>query len=162
MTDVHSASIRSKNMRAIKSKGTKPEIVFRKALHRNGLRYRLHVKTLAGSPDIVLPKYKTLVFINGCFWHGHRCRFSKVPKTRPEFWLSKISDNISRDQIAHQKLTSAGWRIAVVWECAIRGKSEAQLNSCIGEFLAWLCEPHSQGIELPSASQSSCSYSKQF
>ena len=144
-------------MRAIKNKDTQPEILFRKALHSRGLRYRLHLKSLPGSPDIVLPKYKTAVFINGCFWHGHRCRFSKVPKTRTEFWLSKISDNISRDQVTHQKLLDAGWRIAVVWECAIKGQTRVQLNSNIDQFIAWINEPQSQGFEMPST----CSYSSE-
>ena len=149
MSDVHSADVRSKNMRAIKNKDTRPEILIRKALHARGLRFRLHVKTLPGTPDIVLPKFRTVIFVNGCFWHGHRCHLSKTPKTRTEFWLSKISDNMSRDVLAYSKLSDAGWRTAVIWECGIKGGGKQKLNSLVDKFIEWLNEPDSQGIELP-------------
>ncbi|PRC94397.1 very short patch repair endonuclease [Solimicrobium silvestre] len=149
MSDVHSAAIRSKNMRAIKNKDTKPEIIIRQALHARGLRFRLHVKTLPGTPDIVLPKFKTVVFVNGCFWHGHRCHLSKTPKTRTEFWLSKISANMSRDVLIYKKLSDAGWRIAVIWECGIKGCGNQKLNALISEFVEWLNDPKSLGFELP-------------
>lgn len=149
MPDVHSAVIRSKNMRAIKNKDTRPEILIRKVLYAKGLRYRLHVKTLPGTPDIVLPKFKTVIFVNGCFWHGHRCHLSKIPKTRTEFWLSKISDNMSRDILAYKKLSDTGWRIAVIWECEIKGSGKQKLNSLIDEFIEWLNDPRSPGFELP-------------
>jgi len=139
-------------MRAIKNKNTQPEIRIRKALHASGLRFRLHIKTLPGNPDIVLPKYKTVVFINGCFWHGHHCHLSKTPKTRTEFWLAKISDNVSRDILFHQKLMDAGWRVAVIWECAIKGRSKQNLSSLISTFIEWLTDSESLGIELTGGS----------
>lgn len=148
MSDVHSAAVRSKNMRAIKSKNTKPEILIRKALHARGFRFRLHMKTLPGSPDIVLPKYKTVIFVNGCFWHGHHCPLSKVPKTRSEFWLGKISDNMSRDMISHNRLLATDWRVAIVWECAIKGRSKQVLETLINNLAGWINDPQSRGIEL--------------
>ena len=149
MSDVHSVAIRSKNMRAIKSKDTKPEVLIRRSLHARGLRFRLHVKGLPGTPDIVLPKYKTVVFVNGCFWHGHRCHLSKTPKTRTEFWLSKISDNISRDVLVHNKLSAAGWRIAVFWECGVKSGSSQDVAKLIDKFVEWLDDEKSSGITLP-------------
>jgi DNA mismatch endonuclease (patch repair protein) len=149
MPDVHNVLTRSKNMRAIKSKDTKPEILIRKALHARGLRFRLHVKTLPGTPDIVLARFKTVLFVNGCFWHGHRCRLSKTPQTRTAFWLSKISDTISRDRIACQKLRDAGWRIAVIWECEIKGRNQQKLDAVVDRFIEWLNDLPSQGLELP-------------
>jgi len=149
MPDVHSVLIRSKNMRAIKNKDTKPEILIRKALHARGLRFRLHVKSMPGTPDIVLPKFKTVLFVNGCFWHGHRCKLSKTPQTRTEFWLSKISGTISRDRLAQQKLRDAGWRIAVIWECEIKGHRHQKLNVLVDRFIEWLNDQQSQGLELP-------------
>jgi DNA mismatch endonuclease (patch repair protein) len=135
-------------MRAIKNKDTKPEILIRKALHARGLRFRLHVNALPGKPDIVLPKYKAVVFINGCFWHGHHCHLSITPKTRTEFWLSKISDNIGRDMITHRKLMDSGWRVAVIWECAIKGRNKKTLTELLNAFIDWLNDPESIGIEL--------------
>lgn len=148
MSDVHSAAVRSKNMRAIKSKNTKPELLIRKALHARGFRFRLHMKTLPGSPDIVLPKYKTVIFVNGCFWHGHHCHLSKVPKTRAEFWLAKISDNMSRDMISHNRLLATDWRVAIVWECAIKGRSKQVFEAFINNLVDWINDPQSWGIEL--------------
>jgi DNA mismatch endonuclease, patch repair protein len=98
MADVHDKKTRSYNMSQIKGKNTKPEMLVRRFLHANGFRYRLHVKDLPGKPDIVLPKYKTVIFVHGCFWHGHRrCKYFVVPKTRTEWWLNKIARNISND-----------------------------------------------------------------
>lgn len=148
MSDVHSSVVRSKNMRAIKSKNTKPEILIRKALHARGFRFRLHVKTLSGSPDIVLLKYKTVIFVNGCFWHGHRCHLSKTPKTRTEFWLAKISDNMGRDMLSHEKLLATNWRVAIVWECAIKGRSRPVFDTLINNLVDWINDPQSRGIEL--------------
>jgi DNA mismatch endonuclease (patch repair protein) len=147
MTDVHNPATRSKNMRAIRNKDTGPEIRFRKALYAHGLRYRLHVKTLPGTPDLVLAKFKTVIFVNGCFWHGHRCHLCKVPKTRTEFWLAKISDNISRDVRVYRKLTDTGWRVAVIWECAIKGQSAANFDALVAEFVDWLGDADSVGFE---------------
>src|SRR3954469_22069052 len=101
MADVHDKATRSKNMAAIKGKDTKPEMLVRRFLHANGFRYKLHDKTLAGKPDIVLPKYKTVIFIHGCFWHGHKdCKYFVAPKTRTEWWLNKINGNVVNDEKA--------------------------------------------------------------
>ena len=114
---------RSRNMSAIKSKNTKPEIKVRKILHSMGYRFRLHSKDLPGSPDIVLPKYKTVIFVHGCFWHRHEnCKYASTPKTRQEFWEAKFRENINRDKLNQENLSSNGWKIIVVWECEIKDK----------------------------------------
>ena len=114
---------RSRNMSAIKSKNTKPEIAVRKLLYSMGYRFRLHRKDLPGSPDIVLPKYKTVIFVHGCFWHRHEnCKYASTPKTRQEFWEAKFRDNINRDKLNQENLSSKGWKIIVVWECEIKDK----------------------------------------
>ncbi|MBO8223103.1 DNA mismatch endonuclease Vsr [Prochlorococcus marinus str. XMU1401] len=112
---------RSRNMSAIKSKNTKPEIAVRKLLHSLGYRFRLHRKDLPGSPDIVLPKYKTVIFVHGCFWHRHEnCKYASTPKTRSEFWESKFVGNIKRDKINQTNLIKLGWKIIIVWECDLK------------------------------------------
>ena len=119
--DVHSKETRSYNMSRIRSKDTKPELLVRRFLHSKGFRYRLHVKDLPGKPDIVLPKYKTVIFIHGCFWHGHEgCRYYVIPKTRTEWWLNKIQTNSSNDTKAEAKLLSDGWKIITLWECELK------------------------------------------
>ncbi|MCQ9197291.1 MAG: DNA mismatch endonuclease Vsr [Prochlorococcus marinus XMU1429] len=108
-------------MSAIKSKNTKPEIAVRKLLHSLGYRFRLHRKDLPGSPDIVLPKYKTVIFVHGCFWHRHEnCKYASTPKTRSEFWESKFVGNIKRDKINQTNLIKLGWKIIIVWECDLK------------------------------------------
>src|SRR5665647_2739708 len=110
MPDIHTKEIRSKNMAAIKGKDTKPEMLVRRFLHANGFRYRLHDKKLPGKPDIVLPKYKTVIFVNGCFWHGHKgCSYFVLPKTRAEWWLQKIKGTMERDNAAQISLNVSGW-----------------------------------------------------
>lgn len=121
MADVHSTAVRSYNMSKIKGKDTKPEILVRKYLFSKGFRYRLHNKKLPGTPDIVLPKYKTVIFINGCFWHGHKgCKYYVVPKTRTDWWLDKINRNIEKDKENKIKLTNIGWNVIEVWECELK------------------------------------------
>ena len=121
MADVHNKATRSYNMSRIKGKNTKPEMLVRKFLHAKGFRYKLHDKTLPGKPDLVLPKYKTAIFIHGCFWHGHAgCSYYVVPKTRTEWWLNKINGNIANDQKAILTLENAGWKIITIWECALK------------------------------------------
>jgi DNA mismatch endonuclease (patch repair protein) len=107
-------------MANVKSRNTKPEIVLRRALFSRGLRYRLHVKRLPGTPDLVFPKYRAVVFVHGCFWHGHDCRLFVVPATNREFWVQKIDGNRSRDEQAIRALRGMGWRVMTVWECAVR------------------------------------------
>ncbi|MFR4394932.1 MAG: very short patch repair endonuclease [Alistipes finegoldii] len=121
MADVHDADTRSYNMSCVKSKNTKPEIWVRKYLFACGFRYRINVKKLSGTPDIVLPKYKTAIFVNGCFWHGHKnCRYFVIPKTRTEWWLDKINRNIDRDQANILALKKSGWRVITIWECQLK------------------------------------------
>ena len=109
---------RSRNMSAIKSKNTKPEITVRKLLHSMGYRFRLHKKDLPGSPDIVLPKYKTVIFVHGCFWHRHEnCKYASTPKTRKEFWENKFNSNKKRDQKIQKEIIDLGWKFIIIWEC---------------------------------------------
>jgi len=131
MTDVHSPTIRSYNMSRIKGKDTKPEFLVRRFLHSKGLRYRLHSKTLQGKPDIVLKKYKTVVFINGCFWHGHKnCRYFILPKTRTEWWSNKIEGNKRNDKKNISVLRKSDWRIYNIWECQLkRNNKDKNLNA---------------------------------
>ena len=125
MADVHDKETRSYNMSRIKGKNTKPEILVRKFLFSKGFRYRLHVKNLPGKPDIVLPKYKTIIFINGCFWHGHEnCKYYVIPKTRTDWWLQKIMDNQTRDQFAKKELEKLGWNAIIIWTCEIKDKKK--------------------------------------
>lgn len=119
--DVHSKKVRSYNMSMIKGENTKPEELVRKFLFSKGLRYRKNVKTIIGKPDIVLAKYKTVIFVNGCFWHGHEnCKYFVIPKSNTEFWFEKISKNIARDNVTYQKLSELGWKVIVVWECDLK------------------------------------------
>ncbi|KIO76148.1 endonuclease [Pedobacter lusitanus] len=136
MADVHSKEIRSHNMSKIKSKDTKPELLVRKFLFKNGFRYRLHLKVLPGKPDIVLPKYRTVIFINGCFWHGHEgCKYYVIPKTRTEWWSDKINSNVKKDIKSVLQLKELGWRVIIIWECELkRSKVEHLLNSLVTEL----------------------------
>jgi DNA mismatch endonuclease, patch repair protein len=121
MADVHDKKTRSYNMSQIRGKNTKPEMVVRRFLHSRGFRYKLHDKTLPGKPDIVLPKYKTIIFIHGCFWHGHEgCKYYVIPKTRTEWWLNKILSNKKNDFTAIKTLRKEGWRIINLWECDLK------------------------------------------
>ena len=133
MADVHSIEQRSYNMQQIHSSNTKPEMLVRRYLHANGFRYKLHDKTLPGKPDIVLPKYKTIIFINGCFWHGHEnCNYFVVPKTRTDWWLNKINTNKANDAKALRALKKDGWKIIAVWECKLKpAKLEHTLNALL-------------------------------
>jgi DNA mismatch endonuclease (patch repair protein) len=119
--DVHEPEVRSYNMSRIRSKDTKPEMVVRKFLHANGFRYRLHVKNLPGKPDIVLPKYKTVIFIHGCFWHGHKgCKYFVVPKTRTQWWLTKIVSNRNNDRRNAKRLRLEQWKVITIFECELK------------------------------------------
>lgn len=121
MADVHTPEVRSYNMSMIRGKNTKPEIVVRKFLHSKGFRFRLYKKDLPGKPDIVLPKYKTVIFIHGCFWHGHNnCKYFVIPKTRTKWWLKKIIGNKKTDKRNNIKLRKNGWKIITLWECQLK------------------------------------------
>lgn len=136
MADVHDKQTRSYNMSRIKGKNTKPEILVRRFLFSKGFRYRLHVKTLPGKPDIVLPKYKTVIFINGCFWHGHEnCKYFVIPKTRTDWWLNKIYGNKQKDGENFIQLSKIGWKIVTIFECELkRDKLNNTLNRLLDEL----------------------------
>jgi len=121
MADVHDIATRSYNMSQIKGKDTKPEMLVRKYLHKNGFRYRLHNSNLPGKPDLTLNKYHAVIFVNGCFWHGHRgCKYFVLPKTRTEWWEDKIEETIERDVKAMKDLKELGWNSIVIWECELK------------------------------------------
>ena len=124
-------------MSGIRGKSTKPELIVRKALHARGFRYRLHCK-LPGKPDLCLPKYRAVIFVHGCFWHGHDCHLFKWPSTRPEFWREKIGRNRVVDAAAEAKLLADGWRVAAVWECALKGRTRKPLETVLDSCETWL------------------------
>jgi DNA mismatch endonuclease (patch repair protein) len=120
MTDVVDRATRSRMMSGIRGRDTKPELVVRKYLHAHGLRYRIAPKNLPGKPDIVLPKYRAVVFVHGCFWHRHAgCRYTATPATNPDFWQRKFYANVARDRRAYEQLTDLGWRVLIIWECEL-------------------------------------------
>lgn len=135
--DIVDEQTRSRMMSGIRSKNTKPELLVRRLLHKRGFRYRLHVPGIPGKPDLVFPKYNAVIFIHGCFWHGHRCRLFRLPGTRTEFWREKIAGNRRRDKNKNKTLADSGWRIATVWECALRG-SDANPENVAEELSEWL------------------------
>ena len=133
--DIWTKDKRSSVMSKIRSKNTKPEIILRKALFSKGFRYRIHDKNLPGKPDIVLPKYRTLIFVHGCFWHYHSdCKEGKVPKTNAKFWAEKLSKNIERDLKHNLALTALGWKIITFWECEIEKRLTAVLDKLMEEI----------------------------
>ncbi|GAB6123003.1 very short patch repair endonuclease [Dysgonomonas termitidis] len=136
MTDIHSKETRSYNMSQVKARDTKPELIVRRFLFSNKLRYRLYDKKLQGKPDIVLRKYKTIIFIHGCFWHGHEnCKYSALPKTRTEFWSDKIESNKKRDKKNIDQLKSDDWNVLIVYECELRkGRQEHTLNNILSNI----------------------------
>ncbi|WP_370298341.1 very short patch repair endonuclease [Pontibacterium sp.] len=138
MADVHDAKTRSKNMAAIKCRNTKPEVYLRKKLHALGFRYKLGDKALPGKPDLVLPKHHAVIFINGCFWHAHGCHMFKIPATRSEWWKHKLFRNKQRDHEQWEELRANGWRVLVVWECAIRGRQKIVESELIDQIAQWL------------------------
>ena len=139
MTDVHNTETRSYNMSQIKGKDTKPEDIVRKYLFSKGFRYRKNVSNLPGKPDIVLPKYKICIFVNGCFWHKHEgCKYFVWPKNNAEFWKEKIEKNTARDTQNFARLESEGWRVLIIWECQLKAKVRAQsLKELENILLSW-------------------------
>jgi DNA mismatch endonuclease, patch repair protein len=145
MVDVVSSQRRSQMMSGIRSKNTRPELFLRSGLHRRGLRFRLHNRSLPGAPDMVFPKRDAVLFAHGCFWHGHDCHLFKWPSTRPDFWKAKIESNRLRDEAALNALLEAGWRVGVVWECALKGKYRRQSEDVLQKCEDWL---RSRGITM--------------
>ena len=138
MADVVPADVRSRMMAGIRSTNTKPELLLRRGLHARGLRFRLHDRSLAGTPDLVLPRWRAVVFAHGCFWHGHDCHLFKWPKTRDEFWRTKIDRNRAVDSRADATLHEAGWRVATVWECALKGRTRLDHRVVLDTLAAWI------------------------
>ena len=139
MTDIVDSSTRSRMMAGIRGRNTKPELLIRSLLHRKGFRFRLHVKDLPGKPDIVLPKYRAVIFIHGCFWHGHQdCHLFRLPATRTEFWQEKILRNQTNDSRTVELLLAINWRVCIVWECSIRGarKDPEKVANMIADWLS--------------------------
>ena len=138
MPDIVPPEIRSQMMSGIHGKDTKTEVLIRKALHRKGFRYRQNVKSLPGKPDLVFPKYRAIIQINGCFWHGHGCYLFKWPSTHSEFWYKKISGNQDRDAKNLIALEKLGWRVLTIWECALKGKLKIPFEILIEQVCTWL------------------------
>lgn len=147
MADTVEAATRSRMMSGIRARDTKIEVAVRKALFARGYRYRTDVRSLPGRPDIVLPRWRTVILVNGCFWHGHDCGLCRIPATRTDFWKAKLEGNANRDRRNEAALKDAGWRIAIVWECALRGRGSNALGEVVGSLDTWIrgCE---QMIEL--------------
>ena len=144
MVDIVDAATRSRMMSGIRGRNTKPELLIRSLLHRRGFRFRLDARDLPGRPDIVLPRYGAVIFVHGCFWHGHDCPLFKWPQTRPDFWREKIGRNRANDERSRAALLAAGWRVGVVWECALRGANR-DLDGVLQRLVDWL---HSDVSEL--------------
>lgn len=138
MADIVSSEKRSQMMANIKGKNTKPEIIIRKALHRHGFRFRIHINGMPGKPDLVFPKYKAVIFVHGCFWHGHDCHLFKWPSSRTDFWKAKITRNQQVDVNCENALIEQGWRIGKIWECGIKGKKRLDLDELIKLCALWL------------------------
>jgi DNA mismatch endonuclease (patch repair protein) len=136
--DVLTAEQRHRCMARIKGRNTKPEVQLRKALWQRGFRYRLHDRSLPGTPDLVLPRFRAVVFVHGCFWHGHECALFVVPATNTDFWTGKIGGNRERDRRALGALGSAGWRVCTVWECALRGPERSSVDDVADRVAGWL------------------------
>lgn len=138
MADVHSQAIRSKNMRAIRNQDTAIEQRIALILKDRGFTYRVQDKTLPGRPDFVLPAEKAIIFVHGCFWHRHHCYLFKMPATRTEFWSGKINSNVERDRRYVEQLREGGWKVLIVWECALRGKLQLEDSALIERLEEWL------------------------
>ena len=146
MADIVDRQTRSRMMSGIRGKDTKPEMVLRRALHARGFRYRLHGKGVPGRPDMILAKHRAVIFVHGCFWHRHEgCRYATTPATRPEFWAEKFATNVRRDRSACEALVADGWRVATVWECALRKPN--QVTATCSALVPWL-ETGAPSIEI--------------
>jgi DNA mismatch endonuclease (patch repair protein) len=138
LTDDMSPQQRSRTMSRIRSGNTAPELQIRHALHALGLRYRIHVKELPGKPDLVFPRFKAVIFVHGCFWHGHGCPNFRWPKGHADYWRAKIESNIRRDSTAIKRLQDMGWRVLVLWECHLRGKTRLAVPVVAKQVADWL------------------------
>lgn len=125
-------------MSGVKGKDTQPELLVRRALHARGFRYRLHAKDIPGKPDMVFPQFRSVVFVHGCFWHGHDCPLFRMPSTREDFWRKKIMRNRQRDNEVSAMLRESGWRQLIVWECALKGRGKLPLEAVINQIAGWI------------------------
>lgn len=137
MVDIVDAATRSRMMSGIRGRNTKPEMLIRSLLHRQGFRFRLHAKELPGKPDMVFPRYRAVIFVHGCFWHGHECPLFKWPATRAEFWHDKIRKNRENDRRTIDSLLTEGWRVCVVWECSMRGTGK-DIDGLLQRMAEWI------------------------
>jgi DNA mismatch endonuclease (patch repair protein) len=138
MPDVVDSATRSRMMSGIRGKHTRPELQIRRGLHRLGFRFRLHVSSLPGKPDIVLPRYHAIVQVHGCFWHGHDCHLFKLPSTKRDWWTSKIQRTRTLDEETTEALLASGWRVAIVWECALKGKERIGEDEIMTLLTDWI------------------------
>ena len=138
MADTVSPEVRSRMMAGIRGRDTKPELMLRKGLHAGGFRYRLHAKDLPGKPDMVFPRYRAVLFAHGCFWHGHDCHLFRWPSSRQVWWREKITRNQAVDARSEAALAEAGWRLGVVWECALKGRTRLPFLDVLEACMAWL------------------------
>jgi DNA mismatch endonuclease (patch repair protein) len=136
--DVLTREQRQLNMSRIRGRDTRPELMLRKALHAQGLRYRLHARSLPGRPDLILPRYRAAILVHGCFWHGHDCPLFRMPATRHDFWSTKIRKNQERDQRVIAALRCAGWRVLTVWECCLKGPGRLTLPHVVRDSIAFI------------------------
>ena len=150
MVDVFDKAKRSEVMAAVGSKDTKPEMMVRKALHKIGYRYRLHDRSLPGTPDLTFRKYNAVIMVNGCFWHGHDCALFRMPASNREFWRDKIENNRRRDKRAISQLTESGWRVLTIWECSLRGGRKSRFDELISAVEDWLQSDNGE-LELGAA-----------
>ncbi|WP_222877136.1 very short patch repair endonuclease [Terrihabitans soli] len=155
MADVVDQHTRSRMMSGIRSKDTAPELAIRRGLHARRFRYQLHRRDLPGRPDLVFPKHRAVIFVHGCFWHGHDCNLFKWPSSREEFWHSKITGNVRRDFESVATLKCSGWRVLTVWECALKGRGRQSLYDVLAQIEAWLksesAEEVIRGLEADAA-----------
>lgn len=138
MSDIVDQETRSRMMSRIGTKNTKPELIIRKALHRRGFRFKIHDKSLPGKPDLVLPRHRAVIFVNGCFWHGHDCSLFKWPKTREAFWRDKIGANKKRDRRNSNECLEQGWRVLTISECALKGRNKLGVERTLDETVRWI------------------------
>ena len=136
--DTVTPDVRSRMMAGIRGRNTKPELAIRSVLHCRGFRFRLHRKDLPGKPDLVFPKHRAVIFVHGCFWHGHSCHLFKWPKAKSEFWQQKINSNVARDSEQLLALAGSGWRVATIWECALKGRTRLPIEAIAERCAIWL------------------------
>lgn len=138
MSDIVDRVTRSRMMSGIRGKNTRPELVIRQGLHRLGFRYRLHYPGLPGKPDMVFPKYRAIILINGCFWHRHKCHLFKWPSTRRDFWKQKIESNVIRDRRNLKLYADRGWKVLTIWECALKGRERLPIDEVVHTAANWV------------------------